>query len=34
MAEGGAEAFKRNVIRDLEQRRDHYCPEDRPAKVA
>jgi hypothetical protein len=34
MAEGGPEAFKRNVIRDLEQRRDAYCPEDRPAKVA
>ena len=34
MAEGGPENFKKNVIRDLEQRRDHYCPEDRPAKVA
>ena len=35
MAEGGAEQFKKSVIRDLEQRRDHYCPgEERPAKVA
>ena len=32
---GGAEEFKRNVIKDLEWRRDHYCPgEERPAKVA
>lgn len=32
MAEGGAELFKKNVIRDLEQRRDRYCPEEpRPA---
>ncbi len=28
MAKGGAEQFKRNVIRDLEQRRDAYCPEE------
>lgn len=35
MAEGGAEQFKKSVIRDLERRRDLYCPEDeRPAKVA
>lgn len=34
MAEGGAEQFKKNVIRDLERRRDEYCPEERPAKVA
>jgi len=26
MAKGGAEQFKRNVIRDLEQRRDTHCP--------
>ncbi len=26
MAEGGAEMFKKNVIRDLERRRDEYCP--------
>jgi hypothetical protein len=31
---GGSEQFKRNVIKDLEWRRDHYCPEERPAKVA
>lgn len=31
---GGPEQFKRNVIRDLEGRRDQHCPEDRPAKVA
>ena len=34
MAEGGPEMFKKNVIRDLEQRRDEYCPEEEPAKVA
>ncbi len=28
MAKGGPEQFKRNVIRDLEQRRDAYCPEE------
>ena len=28
MAKGGAEQFKRNVMRDLEQRRDMYCPEE------
>lgn len=27
-AEGGEEQFKRNVIRDLERRRDTYCPEE------
>jgi hypothetical protein len=26
--EGGEEQFKRNVIRDLERRRDTYCPEE------
>jgi hypothetical protein len=25
MADGGAEAFKRNVMKDLDARRDHYC---------
>ncbi len=35
MQRGGADQFKRNVIKDLEWRRDHYCPEEeRPAKVA
>lgn len=29
--DGGEEQFKRNVIRDLERRRDLYCPEARPA---
>ena len=28
MAKGGEEQFKRNVIRDLEQRRDTYCLEE------
>ena len=28
MAKGGAEQFKRNVIRDFEYRRDTYCPEE------
>ena len=28
MARGGEEQFKRNVIRDLESRRDTYCPEE------
>jgi Acyltransferase len=31
---GGPEQFKRTVMKDLDARRDHYCPEDRPAKVA
>ena len=30
----GPERFKKNVIQDLERRRDEYCPEERPAKVA
>ena len=34
MKRGGEEQFKRNVIKDLEARRDQYCPEERPAKVA
>lgn len=29
--DGGPEQFKRNVIRDLERRRDLYCPEERVA---
>jgi len=28
MAKGGADAFKKNVIRDLEARRDRYCIDD------
>lgn len=34
LKEGGAEQFKRNVIKDLERRRGLYCPEDRPAPDA
>ena len=34
MAKGGAEQFKRNVIRDLEQRRDTYCVEEAMPSVA
>jgi hypothetical protein len=34
MAKGGPEQFKRNVIRDLEERRDTYCIEDAPARMA
>jgi hypothetical protein len=29
MANGGAEQFKRNVMRDLDARRDAYCPEEK-----
>jgi len=31
MQDGGEELFKRNVIRDMERRRDLYCPEEKPA---
>lgn len=31
MAKGGTDEFKRNVIRDLEARRDTYCVDDRPS---
>lgn len=31
MKDGGPEQFKRNVIRDLEWRRDTYCPEEKSA---
>jgi len=34
MARGGADEFKRNVMRDLDARRDSNCPEERQAKVA
>jgi len=30
MREGGADQFKKNVMRDLDRRRDIYCPEERP----
>jgi hypothetical protein len=34
MSGGGPEQFKRNVILDLQDRRDRLCPESHPAKVA
>jgi hypothetical protein len=34
MKEGGPENFKKNVIRDLEWRRDHYCPEEKKSDQA
>jgi hypothetical protein len=35
MSRGGEEEFKRNVMKDLDWRRDHYCPEEaQPARVA
>jgi hypothetical protein len=34
MAKGGAEQFKRNVIRDLEQRRDIYCVDEEMPRIA
>ena len=34
MSRGGEEQFKKNVMKDLDGRRDHYCPEEQPAKVA
>lgn len=34
MDRGGEEEFKRNVMKDLDWRRDHYCPEEKVAKVA
>lgn len=35
MSRGGEEEFKRNVMKDLDWRRDHYCPESTAeAKVA
>jgi len=30
MAAGGADQFKKNVMRDLDQRRDLYCIEEKP----
>ncbi|HSY50211.1 MAG TPA: hypothetical protein VLC46_15460 [Thermoanaerobaculia bacterium] len=34
MRNGGAEQFKKNVMRDLDRRRDAYCPEERLRKTA
>jgi len=32
MSHGGPEQFKKSVIRDLERRRELYCPEEKPAQ--
>jgi hypothetical protein len=34
MRNGGAEQFKKNVMRDLDRRRDFYCPEEPLRKTA
>jgi Acyltransferase len=34
MRNGGAEQFKKNVMRDLDRRRDAYCPEEGLRKTA
>ena len=34
MSRGGEAEFKHNVMKDLDWRRDHYCPEEVPARVA
>ncbi len=34
MSRGGEEEFKRNVMKDLDWRRDHYCPEEGTAASA
>jgi hypothetical protein len=34
MRNGGAEQFKKNVMRDLDRRRDLYCPEESLRKTA
>lgn len=34
MADGGADQFKKNVMRDLDRRRDAYCLEEPAAKTA
>lgn len=34
MRNGGADQFKKNVMRDLDRRRDLYCPEEPPRKTA
>jgi len=34
MRNGGADQFKKNVMRDLERRRDFYCPEEPLRKTA
>lgn len=34
MRNGGADQFKKNVMRDMDRRRDVYCPEDELRKTA
>ena len=34
MRNGGADQFKKNVMRDMDRRRDFYCPEDELRKTA
>jgi len=34
MRNGGADQFKKNVMRDLDRRRDFYCPEEELRKTA
>ena len=34
MRNGGADQFKKNVMRDLDRRRDFYCPEEGLRKTA
>jgi hypothetical protein len=34
MKRGGEAEFKKTVMKDLDWRRDHYAPEEKPAKVA
>jgi len=34
MRSGGADQFKKNVMRDMDRRRDFYCPEDELRKTA
>jgi len=34
MRNGGPEQFKKNVMRDLDRRRDFYCPDEGLQKTA
>jgi hypothetical protein len=34
MRNGGVDQFKKNVMRDLDRRRDFYCPEEGLRKTA
>lgn len=31
---GGEESFKKTVMKDLDWRRDHFCPEEKPGRAA